>query len=151
MDADARDCLEHLIGSWDLPGQMGETPLHQQVECRWTLGGLFVEVYCRSVLDETPGARPSEAVYHIGYNAEPDRFAMHLLDTTGVALTCAVGVGKRAGAAIPFVFDYHSSPFTNRFVWNEADDSWLMELTASKGEQKELFVTKRMTRRLLVG
>jgi hypothetical protein len=147
MDADSRDFLGRLIGSWDLHGQMGETPLRQQVECRWTLGGLFVEVYCASVLDEPPGARPYEAVYHIGYNAEHDRFAMHLLDTTGVALTCAVGVGKREGAAIPFVFDYHSGPFTNRFVWNEDDDSWLMELTASKGEQTELFATKKMTRR----
>ena len=91
----AQDFLAHLIGSWDLQGQMGETPLHQQVECRWTLGGLFVEVYCRSVLAEPPGIRPYEAVYHIGYNAEHDRYAMHLLDTTGVALTCAVGVGKR--------------------------------------------------------
>jgi hypothetical protein len=147
MDADAREYLAHLIGSWDLEGQMGETPLRQQVECRWTLGGLFVEVYCKSVLEEPPGVRAYEAVYHIGYNAEHDRFAMRLLDTTGVALTCAVGVGKREGSAIPFVFDYHSGPFTNRFLWNEEEDSWLMELTASNGEQSELFATKKMTRR----
>ena len=70
-----------------------------------------------------------------------------LLGFLNVALTCAVGVGKREGNAIPFAFDYHSGPFTNRFVWNEEDDSWLMELTASKGEQRELFATKRMTRR----
>jgi hypothetical protein len=147
MDAHASDFLAHLIGSWDLHGQMGETPLRQQVECRWTLGGLFVEVSCKSVLDEPPGVAPYEAVYHIGYNAEHDRFAMHLLDTMGVALTCAVGVGKREGNAIPFVFDYHSGPFTNRFIWNEEDDSWLMELTESKGDQRELFATKKMTRR----
>jgi hypothetical protein len=143
----AQDFLAHLIGSWDLQGQMGETPLRQQVECRWTLGGLFVEVYCASVLDEPPGSPPYEAIYYIGYNANHDRFAMHLLDTTGVALTCAVGIGQREGNIIPFVFDYHSGPFTNRLVWNEEDDSWLMELTASKGEQRELFATKRMTRR----
>ena len=142
-----QDFLAHLIGSWDLRGQMGETPLRQQVECRWTLGGLFVEVYCASVLDEPPGSPPYEAIYLIGYNVDHDRFAMHLLDTTGVALTCAVGIGKREGNVIPFVFDYHSGPFTNRLVWNEEDDSWLMELTASKGEQRELFATKRMTRR----
>jgi hypothetical protein len=66
---------------------MSETPLHQQVECRWTLGGLFVEVYCKSVLVEPPGARPYEAVYHIGHNAEHDRYVLRLLDTPGVALT----------------------------------------------------------------
>jgi hypothetical protein len=143
----AQDFLAHLIGSWDLQGQMGETPLRQRVGCRWTLGGLFVEVYCAAVLAEPPGVRPYEAVYHIGYNVDHDRFVMHLLDTTGVALTCAVGVGKREGAAIPFVFDYHSGPFTNRLVWNEEDDSWLMELSATNGEQTELFATKKMTRR----
>jgi hypothetical protein len=143
----AQDFLAHLIGSWDLRGQMGETPVHQQVECRWTLGGLFVELYCKSVLAEPLDALPYEAVYHIGYSVEHDRFAMHLLDTTGVALTCAIGVGRREGNAIPFIFDYHSGPFTNRFVWIEEDDSWLMELTASRGEQRELFATKQMTRR----
>ena len=143
----AQDYLAHLIGSWDLQGQMGETPLRQQVECRWTLGGLFVEVYCTSALAEPPSSTPYEAVYHIGYSAEHDRYAMHLLDTTGVALTCAVGVGKREGNAVPFIFDYHSGPFTNRFVWNEEDDSWLMQLTASHGEQSERFATKIMTRR----
>jgi hypothetical protein len=143
----ATELLAHLIGSWDLQGQMGETPLRQDVECRWMLGGLFIEVHCTSVLAEPAGARPYEAVYHIGYNADHDRFAMHLLDTTGVALTCAVGVGQREGNAISFVFDYASGPFTNRFVWDERHDSWLMELTASHGEQRELFATKMMTRR----
>jgi hypothetical protein len=55
----AQDFLAHLIGSWDLQGQMGETPLRQRVECRWTLGGLFVEVYCAAVLAEPPGVRRS--------------------------------------------------------------------------------------------
>jgi hypothetical protein len=126
---------------------MGETPLRRRVECRWTLGELFVEVHCTSVLAEPPGARPYEAGYHIGYNAEHHRFAMHLLDTTGVALTCAVGVDKREDNAIWFVFDYAGGPFTNRFIWDEDHDSWLMELTASLGEQRELFATKTMTQR----
>ncbi len=143
----AQDFLAHLIGSWDLQGQMGETPLHQHVECRWALGGLFVEVYCKSALDEPPGARPYEAIYHIGYNAEHDRFAMHLLDTMGVALTCSVGVGKREGppSRLFLITTAARLPIDLSGMKKMTRGSW--RLTASKGEQRELFATKKMTRR----
>jgi hypothetical protein len=37
--------LDQLVGSWDLRGQMGSTALHQAVEGRWVLDGLFVELH----------------------------------------------------------------------------------------------------------
>ena len=51
----SHELLDRLIGRWDLTGQMGETPLRQAVEAKWTLGDLFVEVHCRSVLEAPAG------------------------------------------------------------------------------------------------
>jgi hypothetical protein len=143
----ASEFLDKLIGQWDLSGQMGQTPLRQSVEGRWTLGGLFVELYIKSTLPAPAGQKPYEAVYYIGYNEKNDLYVMHLLDTFGVALPYIWGVGKRAGDSIPFVFEYEGGPFTNLFIRDDARDEWRFELTYLQDGQIRTFATKRMVRK----
>lgn len=143
---DVSDFLDKLVGQWDLSGQMGDIPLRQSVDGKWTLGDLFIELYFKSTLPPQAGRKLYEAVYHIGYNEENDRYVMHLLDTFGVALTCSVGIGKRKGNSIPFVFDYAEGPFTNRFSWDESSDAWTFKQAYLQDGQSHTFATKHMTR-----
>jgi hypothetical protein len=142
----ALDILERLIGAWELEGQMGEMPLQQSVVARWTLGGRFVEVRCQSTLPAEPGETLYEAVYHIGYNAERDRYVLHLLDSTSVPLTCTVGVGQRRGNVIPFAFTYPRSPFIYEFTWHPDVGEWSFVQTYLEDGQTKTFATKRMRR-----
>lgn len=143
---EAHDFLDKLVGAWALTGRMGEIALCQSVEAQWRLGGLFVEMYFKSTLPAQDGRLPYEAVYYIGYNEENDVYVMHLLDTFGVGLACTVGVGKRAGDRIPFVFEYEGGPFTNTFIWEEAAGSWSFEQTYLKDGEPHTFASKRMVR-----
>ncbi len=136
--------LAHLIGRWDLTGKMGDTPLRQAVAARWALGGLFVEMACRSVLPTAEGEQPYEAVYFIGYNAEHDRYVLHLLDTFGVATSCVAARGQREGDSIPFVFDYDSGPWTYRFTWRPDSGSWSCLQTYLEDGQLKTFATKHL-------
>ncbi len=138
--------LNHLVGQWELTGQMGEVPLQQAVTAKWTLGGLFVEVYCRSTFPSPAGEKPYEAVYYIGYNDKKDLYVMHLLDTFGVAIPYTAGTGRREGDTIPFIFNYSTGPFTNLFIWDQQKDEWLFELTYFEGGAVRTFATKRMVR-----
>lgn len=136
--------LAHLIGQWDLTGQMGDTPLRQAVGARWTLGGLFVEMTCRSVLPAAEGEQPYEAVYHIGYNGDHDCYVLHLLDTFGVPISCVAARGRREGDSIPFVFDYDSGPWTYRFTWQRESGAWSCLQTYREDGQVKTFATKQL-------
>jgi hypothetical protein len=145
-ETDARELLDELVGCWLLTGQMGQTPLRQAVGARWVLGGRFVEVSCRSVLPVSEGQEPYEALYHIGYNAEHDRFVMHLLDTFGVALSGTMGIGQRVGDSIPFTFvDPDGDRFVNTFTWHPEAGAWTHELMDYIGGGARLFATKHLT------
>lgn len=144
---DAQALLDKLVGRWDLTGQMGATPLRQAVEGRWILGHLFIEVSCRSVLPVPEGQQPYEALYLLGYNAEHDRFVLHLLDTFGVALSGTMGIGEREGNSIPFRFTYgEGSVFVNTFTWHPNEEAWTHDLVDYTGGQAHPFASKRMTR-----
>ncbi len=140
------ELLGKLIGAWDLTGRMGETPLHQAVQARWTLGGLFVEVHCQSILDAPPGEKPYEAIYYIGYDSRAQQYVMHLLDTFGVASSRTLGIGRQGNDTIPFVFEYESGPFTNTFTWHPDAEEWTFDLTYLENGAVRTFATKRMRR-----
>lgn len=140
------DFLNHLIGSWELTGQMGEIPLRQYVEAKWELGGLFVQMDFKSTLPVPDGGKLYEALYLIGYDEKNECFVLHLFDTFGVTRDHVVGVGKREGDTIPFVFNYSTGPFTNLFTWDAQKQTWRMEQSYEESGVKKIFATKQMTR-----
>ena len=139
--------LDRLVGQWDLTGQMGTTPLQQAVTAQWALEGRFVELHFASTLPAARSQPPYQAIYFIGYDEQDDTYVLHLLDTFGAGYSRAIGLGKRDGDTIPFVFQYADGPFTNHFVWESATQSWAFELTYEQAGQVHTFATKRMTRR----
>ncbi len=138
--------LDRLIGQWELTGQMGSTPLHQAVVAHWVLAGRFVELRFTSMLPAPVGQPPYDALYFVGYDEREDLYVLHLLDTFGPEYSRWIGLGKREGEAIAFVFQYADGPFTNRFQWDPATQTWIFDLTYEQGGQVHTFATKRMRR-----
>ncbi len=141
----AAHLLERMVGSWELTGEMGSVPLHQRVEAAWVLGGRYVEMRYTQV-DRPAGDARYEAIYHIGYQPSSGRMVMHLLDSTGVAAERSLGAGVPEAEAIAFTFAYDGGPFTNRFAYDPARDSWTHELTATVDGRQVPFATKRLGR-----
>lgn len=93
------------------------------------------------------GQHPYEALYHLGYNAEHDRFVLHLLDTFGAALAGTMGIRERQGNAIPLRFiDGEGQVFVNTFTWHPDEEAWIHDLVDYGGGQARRFASKRMTR-----
>jgi hypothetical protein len=149
MDA-AIEFLNNLVGRWALSGPMVESLIQQEVEGRWILGGVYLEMYFTSTVAAPQGQKPYEAVYFIGYNPENDLYVLHLLDSSGVGLGCITGIGKREGDSIPFVFQYADGPFTNRLTWDATHQEWRFEQTFESRGQQHQFDCKRLRKRLLV-
>jgi hypothetical protein len=138
--------LKPMVGRWMLTGMMGDVPLRQEVSCEPTLGGKFLRLYFKSA---TPPENPTwdyEAVYHIGFNNAEGLFVMHLLDTTEVPTTCAVGLGRRDGDRICFLFEYGGTRFLNTLVRRDAGDVWRFLQTYEEGDTMRTFAKKEMIR-----
>ncbi|MGB2952079.1 MAG: hypothetical protein WBB74_01660 [Gaiellaceae bacterium] len=135
--------LNNLIGSWDMRGTMGETPLHQAVGARWVLRDRYVQMRFR----ELEGA-PYEALYHVGRNDGTDLYVLHLLDSTGVypEPNHVVGRGRREGNSISFAFGDVNEAFTNRLTWDAAAQTWEWKLTYVDEGEMHTFAKKRMVR-----
>lgn len=146
MVADRRGFLDKLVGQWLLTGKMGEVDLRQHVAVGWTLGGKFLRMYFDS---DTPVGNPTtdyEAVYHIGFDEEQGVYVLHLLDTTEVPLECVVGLGKREGNRIPFLFQYGDTRFLNVFIWEPEEERWRFLQTFEEEGEMKTFAEKTMTR-----
>jgi hypothetical protein len=90
---------------------------------------------------------PYQAVYFIGFDERDDTYVMHLLDTFGAGYSRVIGLGKRDGNTIPFIFQYADGPLTNRLIWDSDTQSWTFELTYVQEGQVHTFATKCMIRR----
>jgi hypothetical protein len=125
---------------------MGEVDLHQQVAVEWTLGGKFLRMYFESDAPEGNPTSEYEAVYHIGFDEEEGIYVLHLLDTTEVPLECVVGLGKRRGNRIPFLFPYGDTKFFNIFIWEPEQKRWRFLQTFEEEGEMKTFAEKTMTR-----
>ncbi|HSM70744.1 MAG TPA: hypothetical protein VK851_04310 [Anaerolineales bacterium] len=139
--------LNLLIGQWELTGQMGTTKLQQAVTVQWVLERSFVELHFASTLPASVSQPPYQAIYFIGHDEQNDTYVMHLLDTFGAGFSRVIGLGKRDGNTIPFIFQYKEGPFMNRLIWESSTQSWTFELTYEQDGQVHTFATKHMTRR----
>lgn len=138
--------LNSLVGKWMLTGMMGDVPLHQAVSCEPTLGGKFLRLYFNSVTPRENATWDYEAVYHIGYNQAENLYVMHLLDTTEVPTRCVVGLGRRDGDRIRFLFEYEGTRFFNTLIRREDKDVWQFLQTYEDEGKVRTFATKEMTR-----
>ncbi|MFZ0548654.1 MAG: hypothetical protein WAM60_24605, partial [Candidatus Promineifilaceae bacterium] len=119
----------------------------QAVSVKWVLEGSFVKLHVTSTLPPSENQPPYQAIYFIGYDERDDTYVMHLLDTFGAGYSRVIGLGKRDGNTIPFVFQYTDTPFTNRLIWESGTQSWKFEQTYEQHGQVHTFATKHMRHR----
>ncbi|TMI33346.1 hypothetical protein E6H28_02110, partial [Candidatus Bathyarchaeota archaeon] len=62
------DLLNNLVARWSLTGKMGDTALYQEVNAKWVLRELFVEMRFSPVKAGEGGNPDYEALYLIGYD-----------------------------------------------------------------------------------
>src|SRR5207249_8034184 len=89
------DLLNNLIGRWSLTGKMGDTALYQEVNAKWVLRELFVEMRFSSVRVAEGGNPDYEALYLIGHDEKTTEYVLHLFDTFGVTSKPVPGIGTR--------------------------------------------------------
>lgn len=140
--------LDRLLGPWRLTGRMGAQELVQDVVGSSELGGRYLRLdVVQSARTVAADRTRYEALYLIGYDAETGGYDFHLFDTFGSAYSGTVGVGRRVGHTIAFVFDYPNGRLANRFTWSPADETWAMELVdVTPTGAETTFASKRLRR-----
>jgi len=118
------DLLNNLIGRWSLTGKTGDTALYQEVNAKWVLRELFLEMRF-SPLRVGEGGNPDyEALYLIGYDKKTGEYVLHLFDTFGVTSKPIPGIGVRKDNSVRFRLDYSVGPWFNSFTWDPARRFW---------------------------
>ena len=139
-----RSFLDNLIGDWVLTGFMGNVKLQQDVEARWVLGHRYVSMYFNSTTPEDNPTSNYEALYHIGFNTDENLYVFHLFDTSDVPIKCDMGLGKREGNRIPFLFDYDGTNFFNILIWHPDERKWTFVQEYEEDGKIKLFAKKSM-------
>lgn len=137
--------LDYLVGKWNLHGKMGDKTLLQKAVGQWVLNGLFLELRFKAVQIGKEGNPPYEAIYFIGYDDKAENYVLNLFDTFGVTSTPILGLGKREGNTIRFVFSHHTGLFVNAFTWHPKQHSWTMLLASEEKGKTQVFAKKEMT------
>ena len=89
------DLLNKLIGRWSLTGKMGDTALYQEVNTKWALQDLFVEMRLSPIRVGESGNPDYEALYLVGHDKKTSKYVLHLFDTFGVTSKPVPGIGVR--------------------------------------------------------
>jgi hypothetical protein len=141
------DLLNNLIGRWSLTGKMGDTALYQEVNAKWALRDLFVEMRCSPVRVGEDGNPDYEALYLIGYDKKTAEYVLHLFDTFGVTSKPFPGIGVRKDNSVRFKFNYEVGPWFNTFTWVPDRRCWKNIITYERKDGIEgTFAVKEMIR-----
>jgi len=140
------DLLNNLVGRWSLTGKMGDTSLYQEVEARWVLRELFVEMRFTPVRIGEEGNPDYEALYLVGYDKKTTEYVLHLFDTFGVTSKPVPGIGTRKDNSVRFKFDYTVGRWFNTFTWDPGQKSWKNVITYEQKDGSEgTFAVKDLT------
>jgi len=138
------DLLEHLTGDWKLSRRIRQQLVENQVHVEWILNHQFLQIHMKDI--QTPSEY--EALVHIGYEHEHQRYVIYWLDTFGGRFS-EKGYGTRHGQSLRFVFQYPDGLLHNTFTCNAEDHTWhsLIEQQDKQG-QWSVFAEDRLQRRL---
>jgi len=140
------DLLNNLVGHWSLTGKMGDVTLHQEVNAKWVLRELFVEMRFSPIRAGEDGNPDYEAQYLIGYDNKTNEYVLHLFDSFGVSSKPIPGIGTRKDNSVRFKFDYTVGPWFNTFTWDPGRKSWKNIITFERKDGSEgTFAEKELT------
>lgn len=143
--------LERLSGAWVLRGTIaGQTTTHD-VAAEWVLGHEYLKIHEVSREKDGKGLPQYEAIVLVGWDARAAQYQCLWLDSTaGGGLSAqAIGLGKRAGDTIPFLFREADGrvSFDNTFAYERASDAWTWRMDNVQNGKAVPFGRVRLTRR----
>jgi hypothetical protein len=125
---------------------MGDVSLYQEVNAKWVLRELLVEMRFSPIRAGEEGNPDYEALYLIGYDKKTNEYVLHLFDTFGVTSKPVLGIGIRKDNSIRFKFDYTVGPWYNTFTWNPDQKTWKnMIMYERKDGSEGTFAVKELT------
>lgn len=112
--------LENLVGKWNAGGSIGAEPVSYFLTGNWVLDHQFFQLHFKDISKEPEYI----ADVFIGYDCVSEHYIAHWLDNYGARPSEVLGYGTSSGDSIEFRFEYHDGPFTNKFIYERATDTW---------------------------
>ena len=137
--------LDHLVGIWNMPGEVEGKPVEFSFEAKRLLHDKFVLMHMKDL------GMPSqyEADVYIGYDTTRACYVTFWIDNFGVDSTVSVlGYGKGRGDSLIILFNFPNEPFRDTFTYNTTTDTWkfLLEDGNQQGTWKR-FAEYKLTRK----
>jgi hypothetical protein len=117
--------LDQLVGTWDMEGTVGETPVHYIAIGERTLSGSWVEFHMQ---DRATGTRGYEARVFLGYDTKKQDFIAHWLDQFGAPGARVAGRGYRLHNTLHLGFPYEEGAFENTWTFIPDKKEWTLEI-----------------------
>lgn len=113
--------LSHLVGTWDMPGEVEGKPVQYSFEAARVLHDKLVHMYMKDLA--TPS--PYEADVYIGFDTARACYITFWLDNFGVDSAGSVlGYGRCKGDTLVILFNFSNEPFRDTFTYDPANDTW---------------------------
>ena len=121
-----RDLLDRFTGHWVLRGTIAHAQTTHDIDAQWVLNNEYVQVHEVSREKDAAGRPHYEALLYIVWDPKVGEYACLWLDTTGVSVFSADGVGraKPEPDRIPFVFKDADGGIHTTFSYHRATDEW---------------------------
>jgi hypothetical protein len=138
------DLLDNLVGNWRIVRDFPKRKSENDAKCEWLFNHQFLRIHMRDI-NEPPNY---EAMVFIGFNAKVDRYVGHWIDVFGGEFSETLGLGKRNGNSIEFLFKYPDGQLTNVFTYRPEADSWISQIDQQDDDRNwGPFCTDTYTRR----
>jgi uncharacterized protein DUF1579 len=126
------DLLDHMVGTWNLEGQVLGKAGHHVLTAEWTLNHQFLKLHEQTSPSAPASERHYEAIWFIGYDDVSEKYVVHLIDVYGARLSEVLGYGTRHDNSIVFTFEYPDGPFHTTYQWLPEQNAWQWVLEQKK-------------------
>jgi hypothetical protein len=113
--------LAHLVGSWDMQGDVEGKPVKYSLDAGRVLHDKLVLMHMKDLAIPSP----YEADVYIGYDTTRACYVTFWLDNFGVdSVISVLGYGSRQGDALIILFGFPNEPFRDTFTYDSTSDTW---------------------------
>lgn len=137
--------LAHLVGTWDMQGEVGGKPVKYSFDAGRVLHDKLVLMRMKDLAVPSP----YEADVYVGYDTARACYVTFWLDNFGVdSVITVLGYGRRQGDALIILFSFPNEPFRDTFTYDATNDTWrfLLEDGNLQGTWKT-FADYKLTRK----
>ena len=113
--------LDHIIGAWNMSGQVENKAVKYSFEAKRILHDKLVLMH----MEDLAVPSPYEADVYIGYDTSRACYVTFWLDNFGVDSAVTVfGYGKAHRDTLVILFNFPNEPFRDTFTYDSINDAW---------------------------